>query len=107
MPIGLDNLLRGPVLPRLRVKLHVDPAPGRLSKELPRHLAQVPPLLEGDQVSGLAGQELSLLHDQTGNVDGDRAGGPAWEELQKVVLKGLEAYTLDHLAWDTAYRLDS
>ncbi len=60
-----------------------------------------------EAIRGRERWEVSLVHDQTGDVDGDRAGGPAWDEMQKVLLKGLEGYTLDHLTWDTAYHLDS
>lgn len=37
---------------------------------------------------------------------GDYEGRPAWDELEKVILRGLKDYTLDHLSWDTAFHLE-
>ena len=52
--------------------------------------------------------ELSFGHEGgTGReYVGEYEGRPAWNELEKVILRGLKEYTLDHLAWDTAFRLD-
>lgn len=54
--------------------------------------------------------DIMLTHDETEDTSETESGaGPqlAWDELEKVMLRGLEEYTLDHLSWDTAFRLDS
>jgi len=51
--------------------------------------------------------EVALSRGREGTLVGEAEGRPAWGELEKVILRGLESYTLDHLAWDTAYNLDS
>ena len=51
--------------------------------------------------------ELTLAHDETRAVATAEDGRPAWDELEKVILRGLQDYTLDHLAWDTTFHLDS
>jgi len=51
--------------------------------------------------------ELTLAHDETRSLSTNEEGRPAWDELEKVILRGLQDYTLDHLAWDTTFHLDS
>jgi DNA-binding IscR family transcriptional regulator len=56
-------------------------------------------------VGDSADWRLTLSRTDDEGIEIGRPGLPAWKEVEKLMIEALEAYTLDHLAWDTLFYL--